>query len=276
MALYALDEVGLIPAAAAEPGKVYWCVDCSCPLKLRRGKNRFFHFYHIRAAPSCRLYSKTEDHLLAQIQLQKSFSPNVLQIERPFIQINRVADVCWESEKIIFEIQCSPLTEKEAEMRIRDYASAGYHVVWLLDDKRYNKRVLRPAEPFLRRHSTYFLSIKPGLKSDIYDQFEVFSDGKRLKKGKRLLLDLQRIRRMPKVLFKETLFPKQILQLNCPKYFVGDRLYRALHNSTAMQYWRALENQLPSKKPHPWIAWFNDRILLPYSRFLDRLIKNIS
>src|SRR5438128_1692203 len=129
MAHYAYDIDDLIYSADAEPGKVYWCLDCYGPVKRRRGKGYFPHFYHISPSPRCRLYSKTEDHLLAQLQLQKKFPQGILQIERPFLTINRVADICWEKEKIVFEIQCSLIKPLEAEERIRDYRALGYEVV---------------------------------------------------------------------------------------------------------------------------------------------------
>lgn len=258
MALYAFDEDDLIFAAHAEKGKIYWCLDCYGPVKKRYGRyenGRFPHFYHVKPAPLCRLHSKTEDHLRAQLQLQKIFPEGSLQLERTFIDINRIADVCWEKEKIIFEIQCAPITEKEVEMRTRDYRTKGYEVVWLLDEKRYNKRVLRPAEAYLRSLCTYYVSIKPGLFSEYYDQFEVFSEGKRVKKGHPFLLNLQQVRNAPKISFNKELFPQQILKLNGARYFYGDRLSRALHApknpyfAAAMQKWRMAEIQLSKITP---------------------------
>lgn len=273
MALYAVDDDDLIYAGQAEPGKIYWCLDCFGPVKRRRGKSWFPHFYHLKSSPKCRLYSKTEDHLLAQMQLQKLFPEGALQIERPFITINRVADLCWEQEKVVFEIQCSSLTEKEGEMRIRDYKSAGYDVIWLLHDKRYNKQVIRPAEDYLRKQSTYYMTLRRGLNSEYYDQFEVFAEGKRVKKGRQMPIDLRKIRRTPKISFNEELFPKQIIQLNCPRYFIGDRTDRALRNySLSMQNWRGLEIQLgkPKLKVSKWRQWIWTYIGLPYLDILRK------
>lgn len=272
MGLYGYQDDNLVYASLAKSGKVYWCPECHGPLKRRAGKSRFPHFYHVKSAPSCRLYSKTEDHMLAQIQLQKQFPPGMLQLERPFLKINRVADVCWEAEKIVFEIQCSPISEKEAEMRIRDYRSIGYDAVWLLDDKRYNRRVIRPAEDFLRKHSTYYLAIS---KSKVYDQFEVFSLGRRVKRSKQMPIDLQRIYRRPQKIFSEELFPKQILELNTNRYFRGDRLHRATQNhSLTMLHWRALEIQLAKtpRKSSKFLRWFQRNIARHYVSFLERLL----
>jgi len=278
MSLYAVDDDDLISASDAESGKIYWCMDCFGPVKRRKGKSWLPHFYHLKAAPTCRLYSKTEDHCLAQIQLQKLFPEGTVQLERPFIQINRVADACWEREKIVFEIQCSPITEGEAMGRIRDYRSIGYEAVWLLDDKRYNKRVLRPAEEYLRRCSTYYLSIKGGLTSECYDQFEIFAEGIRVKRGKRMKVDPQKIRRMAKKTFNEELFPKQIIQLNLQIYFQGSRIERALQGHLmTMQYWRGLEIQfsVKGKNPNKFKLWFSRYIGKPYLLFLARLIRRM-
>ena len=188
MALYAADNDDLIHAADAEANKLYHCLDCSGPLKLRQGKWRFAHFYHLKTTPTCRLYSKSVDHLVAQIEIQKLFPDGEIVIEKPFLAINRIADACWEKEKIVFEIQCSLLSEKEAQLRNQDYQSLGYRVVWLLDDKKFNKRKCSPAEQFLRKGDCYFLSIK---RFRVYDQFEIIAEGKRTRRGKAFPIDLR-------------------------------------------------------------------------------------
>ena len=270
MALYAVDDDDLIYAGHAEAGKIYWCLDCFGPVKKRRSRHWLPHFYHLAASPQCRLYSKTEEHLLAQIQLQKLFPEGALQIERPFSPISRIADLCWESEKVVFEIQCSPIAEEEAAARMRDYRGAGYEVVWLLDDRRYNKKLGRPTEEYLRGVSTYYMTIKQGI---VYDQFEVFSEGQRVKKGKRMPIDLRKIRHMPNVSFSEELFPKQIAKMRCARYFVGDRIHRALQNHwLAMQNWRGLEIQhgRAKKKISKWRRWLQRYVIKPYLSRLSR------
>jgi competence protein CoiA len=273
MPLYAVDEDDLIHAGDASYGKTYWCADCFAPVKRRSGKNRLPHFYHLKTAPSCRLYSKTEDHLLAQVQIQKAFPEGVIQLERPFIQISRIADVCLEKEKVIFEIQCSPMSEKEAAMRIRDYRSIGYEVIWLLDDKRYNRRVIRPAEEYLRRQGSYYLRIERGLSSTIYDQFELFWENKRVKRGKKMELNLQDIRRRPNVFFNQELFPKQIAELKNKIYLLSDRTDRALKGSSlAMNYWRHLEMEQKRSKVKEWLQ---QNVIIPYLNWLQRVINRM-
>lgn len=281
MSLFACDDDDILPANSAEIGKIYYCHECFLPVKVRRGRHRFPHFYHLKSSPACRLYSKTEDHLLAQIQLQKRFPEGAIQLERSFIEVNRVADLCWEKEKIIFEIQCSPMTPGEALRRISDYRSVGYEVVWLLDDKRYNKRILRPAEEILRRHSCYYMAIRQNL---IYDQMEIFSFGLKVKKGKRFSINLQRLCPIA-ANFPENL-PKQIEELipNCRLYFPGDRLHRAIQSASnpniraTLDYWRLLEIEIGKQKKKS--SYFSENIernlIKPYTHFIDQLIRNMS
>ncbi len=268
MALYAVDEDDLIYAGHANPRQTYWCMECFEPVKRRRGKTGLYHFYHLRAPASCRLYSKTEDHLFAQLSLQKAFAPGQLLLERPFRDINRVADVLWEAEKIVFEIQCSPITEKEAASRISDYASQGYQVVWLLDDKRYNKKIARPAEELLRQRSAYYLKVRKNTDCQYYDQFEIFDSKKRIKKAKPSYIDLQHIRRRPSSLPSNT--PAQVSAISSTIYFLKDRTDRALRYPETRAYWTALEKTLPAKKRLPIPRWLKKiaQIYLDWIRYL--------
>lgn len=272
MALYAIDNDDLIHANVAESDKIYWCLDCFGPVKRRKGKWRFPHFYHTHPARGCRLYSKSEDHLVAQIELQRRFLKGAVQIERPFIQIGRVADACWEQEKIVFEIQCSLITEKEVELREHDYRSIGYDVVWLLDDKRFNQRICRPAEIILRKRCCYFLSIK---RFQVYDQFEIFSDGKRVRKSRDFSINLTQALTAPDRDFSKKLFPKQIVELQCNRHFYNDRLSRALAFPLAMLRERTLELQLESqkRKSKKISLWFRKYIAAPYIRWLENTLK---
>lgn len=271
MSLYAVDEDHLIYADAAEAGKIYWCLDCFGPVKKRKRGQNFAHFYHLKASPACRLYSKALDHLVAQKELQRLFPQDVLQIERPFLKIDRVADVSWEKEKIIFEIQCSSMTEKEAEMRTADYFSIGYDVVWLLDDRRYNKRKCMPAESFLRTQNAYFLSFK---RMEVYDQFEVFIEERRVRRGKALILDLFKVRRAPKIEFEERSTPQQILRLQCTRIFYGDRLSLVLRFPDRMQREKAIEEEALRKDKRPWLEWLKTHLLLPYLKWLEGVVRS--
>jgi len=202
-------------------------------------------------------------------------------MERPFPEINRVADLCWQDRKIVFEIQCSPMSEVEAKGRIKDYASIGFSVIWLLDDKRYNRKSLRPSEEFLRKNGAYYICIEQGLQSKCYDQFEVFSLGKRVARGPKMYIDPQDLRLKPDMQFNQDTFPRQIREISSPHYFCGDRVDKALraqnnpHTACNLLKWLSLEIQLGknSQKKHRIKIILDKYLIEPYLALLMRLLK---
>lgn len=271
MAFFAVDEDDLIYACDATTGKIYWCLECFCPVKKRIGKRP--HFYHLKARPSCRLYSKAENHLLAQLEIQKQFPSGEILIEKPFRDIRRVADACFEKRKIIFEIQSSPITENEVEKRNADYRSIGYETIWFLDDKRYNQRFLRPAESYLRTHGAYYFTIQKGMFTGFYDQFEIFFERKREIKGRALRLNIQKIFERPPLFFDPKMIPEQIVNLKTNVYLEGDRLHTTLQNrESTLLRWHALERQIAinKKKKFKWSQFLKKYVLDPYLKLLDR------
>lgn len=185
MALFANDKEDIVDAYDADAKIDYTCLECQGKVRLRKGKLQIPHFYHLRATPSCRLYSKSERHLLIQIALQKQLPLSEAVLEKPFSAIGRIADVAWEKQRIVFEIQCSSIAKEEAQSRISEYGSLGYSVVWILDDRLFNQRRVSLAESFLREKASLFVTGKgPFL---FYDQAEQIEEGIRIRKGKRLL-----------------------------------------------------------------------------------------
>jgi competence CoiA-like predicted nuclease len=278
MPLYGFDGKESIYAPDALPNTQYRCLECKSPLKLRRGKYRTPHFYHIQTSPSCRLYSKSEDHLLVQLQIQKLYAPGAIQMEVPFLAVHRVADLLWEKEKIIFEIQCSSIQSEETENRIRDYRRLGYEIVWLLDDRLFNRRAIRPAEKFLRTHCCYFFHFQRNSFSLFYDQLEIHRDIKRIKKSKRIQIDLKKPLFTPKMEWPSYL-PLQISDKipNCPRFFRGDLIDRSLKSiqihslSHILAHWKMLEASIeppsiPSilleKPTHKYKTWLEEKLEL--------------
>src|SRR5262249_33589089 len=127
------------------------------------------HFYHTDSKRTCRLKGKTEKHLQTQKWLQNSLPHGESSLEYPFPSIGRIADVAWHPKKIVFEVQCSPITPHEVEARNRDYASIGYQVIWILHDVRYKQRWESAAEVFLRDHPHYYTNIDENGEGCVYD-----------------------------------------------------------------------------------------------------------
>lgn len=282
MALYALDSEGLISAGEAPDRGSYRCLECNGPVQVRQGRRRR-HFYHVKTSPSCRLYSKSEDHLILQIQIKNLFSKGEIDLEKPFLSIGRMADACWDRYKLVFEIQCSQLSQTEAESRIKDYKSMGYTVVWLLDDRLFNRRVLRPAEQYLRSNLCYYTHFQRNTHSLFYDQFEIFRGNRRPKKGPRLSIQLTAPRQVPKSLPRD-LWPQQIINRfdQTSLFFQGDLLHKALLSqkirplAIAMQNWKFLEKSIPEESiPNP-LQELNKKIVLePLWKFFETVMDTI-
>jgi competence protein CoiA len=184
MQLYALDKSFLVLASHAHRDKSYICPECHGFVRIRGGERRQIHFYHARRPASCRQHGKSLAHLQIQLHLKSLIAG--LTLEKRFQ--NRIADACWAAEKIVFEVQCSPISLEEAKSRCEDYQRHGFTPVWILHDKRFNNRRLSPAEGYLRLHTpTYFTD---GYR--IYDQFEVCHSGRRLYASPPLPIDAGR------------------------------------------------------------------------------------
>ncbi|MBF8262975.1 MAG: hypothetical protein HW387_640 [Parachlamydiales bacterium] len=241
MALYALDESGrVIHADEAHSFDSYRCIECRGVVQKRNFRQRRSHFYHLQTVQSCRLHSRSIDHLILQEHL-RDLNPSLIA-ERPFKKILRIADLCWEEKNLVFEIQCSPIALSQAFQREKDYASEGYQIIWLMDDRLYNRRrTLRPTEDHLRHQGYYFSLTRPF----VYDQFEVLDDRKRLARGPPLPVDLTR----PGIhtMAKETL-TRQLGQRQKGLFFAGDLLDRAIRYPNYLQQIRELEERILSSR----------------------------
>jgi competence protein CoiA len=241
MPLYALDEENrIIPAHEADAFRRYRCLECQTALQKRVGPHRQAHFYHLQTIRQCRLHSRSVDHLVFQSHLCELNS--ALEIERPFEKILRIADLCWEDQKLVFEIQCSPIDSFQARQRASDYAREGYELVWLLDDRIYNrKKALRFAETHLRRQSGYYFSLKSGV---VYDQFDVIANDRRLSRGPPLPVALDRP--SPKTVHQGQ-WTQQLNHRIGRRFFAGDLFDRALSFPIYLQRLQEHEEQILSE-----------------------------
>lgn len=178
MQLFALDEKDqIVSVVEANKKNDYFCLECQTTVRKRGGFLKKDHFYHIDQHRVCRQNGKSLEHLHIQQHLQKLF-PSAL-MEKRFDSIHRIADVCVEDFKIIFEVQCSPITAKEIRERNLNYESLGYRVIWILHEKQYNKFYLSSAEHFLLSHPHYFTDFNESGEGLFYDQLDFIYKGKR-------------------------------------------------------------------------------------------------
>ena len=193
MQLLAQDEKDqTVLASDASKGKDYSCPECHRPVRLRKGPSRRPHFFHKSRQSGCRQYKKSWTHLQLQLFLLNLLPKGEGLIEKPYPEIKRIADVAWEAQGIIFEIQCSPISLIECMERNESYQSLGLTPVWILHDHRFNRRFLSAAERHLRKSLCFFSHIDPRGNRRIYDQFEIIKGANRLYRSKCLPVDLSR------------------------------------------------------------------------------------
>lgn len=191
MQLYALTETGeILSASRAEKSHNYLCLECHGVVHIRGGVHRQRHFYHLQLTPSCRQSQKSLEHLQTQCHLQKIISSPLCQLECPFPQIGRIADVAWHEKKMVFEVQCSPIPALEVAQRTQDYRSLGWEVVWILHERQFGQKRLSAAELQLRQHPCYFCNINADGEGIIYDRFDTIERGHRSNRLEPLITNL--------------------------------------------------------------------------------------
>lgn len=172
------EKQQIIFAHQAQKHIDYFCLECKGALRLRSGLHRQKHFYHLAPTKNCRQNGKSMEHLQNQCFIKSRLGEGCL-LEHPFPQLGRIADCVWPEKKIVFEVQCSPITQEEVSQRNKDYASQGYQVVWILHDERFSQRRLCAAELWLVDHPHYFTNINALGKGFVYDQVDVIEKATR-------------------------------------------------------------------------------------------------
>jgi competence protein CoiA len=241
----ALEDGKRITAEDAVKSSQYLCPECFCTVRMRSGPHRRPHYYHVSKNFLCRQQKKTPFHFETQLAIQKKIPEAILEFSFP--SIHRIADVFWPEKKFVFEIQCSNISYAEIKKRTEDYNSLGIQVIWILHDRRYNRKRLSSAELFLQERDHYFSSIDSKGFCIIYDQFCLTTGAKRNFKGVKLPIDLSKPYWMNEI-SKINDWPKQaISRMNTRKIgFQGDLIDR-IRETSPTTWKRMKELELPKK-----------------------------
>jgi len=227
-------------------------------VRLRGGMHRQNHFYHIQPERACRQNGKGMEHIQMQNFLYNLLPANDCELEKRFPEIGRIADVIWLSEKIVFEIQCSPIYAEEVRARNQDYGCLGFSVIWILHDKQFNHRRISAAEQHLWPSSHYFTNMDKQGRGIVYDQFDVVHRGLRLFTSSSFAVDLSSPVRLRPAFRK---IPKRLQKrMEQAKLFFRGDLHEHVHDETL--FTKALEKEeqlLPPRltlfqKLHHWIT----------------------
>lgn len=178
----------IIFAEDAEIRTDYFCIECGGKLRVRGGFYREQHFFHYERNSLCKQNYKTDEHIATQERLLETLPGSVA--EHPFAEIGRIADIFWESQKLVFEVQVSPITWQEVKERNQDYASLGLQVIWIFHELYFNRFRMKAVEHFNRQWPSYFSDIRSDGTGRIYDQHALCLKGRRLWRGPKLEVDL--------------------------------------------------------------------------------------
>lgn len=230
MQLYALDSEGRpVSAHQALRQRDYYCLECEQLVRLRGGPQRRCHFYHLDPPLFCRQHQKGPIHLQMQSHFLQRLPAGDCHLELPFPSIRRIADVAWLSQKLIFEIQCSPISAEEVLARNRDYVQLGWNVIWILHDKRYNQVRLSAAEMALRPYPHFFFSHDQSSAPVIYDQFDICDQGLRYARLPPLPIQWEE---PPSLILQDQFYPLRLLTqraMQWGRFFKGDLMSLFLH-----------------------------------------------
>lgn len=239
MQLYAFNkERQVIFARNASRQLDYFCPECSAIVRLRGGLHRQNHFYHLQTVENCRQSGKSIEHLNVQLFFLSILPAGECDLEKRFPEISRIADVFWINKKIVFEIQCSPISRQEVQERNQDYHRLGFEVIWILHDKRYNQKRLTAAEDFLHYRPHYFTNIDENGAGIIYDQFSILEKGFRTNCMPPLPVDVADLKRDERKIKNEDIklnLIKKRLEVS-PSYFSRDLIDHCLNLNLPNDY----------------------------------------
>lgn len=274
MQLYARNNrQTIVSAKQASRQENYYCLECAGLVRARGGLQRQIHFYHVDPERPCRQHGKTLEHLQVQQFLNKILDKSALEV--PFKEINRIADVVWYPQKIVFEVQCSPIAPDEIRARNADYGSLGYQVVWILHDSRYNRLRLSAAELSLRFIPHYFTNMDVEGKGCIYDQYDYLKRGQRKHRLEPLTVDLSKVKAKP---VQWVDYPRLVQQRlsSWPFHFEGDLL-----DHIGKDYmFAAIDREKETKQNKNWRDWLKDIyyyvVVRPYKIGLQIMLERAS
>jgi competence protein CoiA len=234
-------------------------MECGGPVRLKSGRHKKSHFFHLQPERACRQHQKGIIHIHLQTYILDLLPEKDCMLEYRMPAIGRIADAAWLSKKIVFEIQCSPISAEEVAARNRDYRSLGWTVVWILHEKRFNQYRVTAAEEMLKASPYYFSNFNEKGEGFIYDQFQIIQNGLRKHRQAVYPVDLSTPVPTPP-LASEHPFIQQ--RSSRPYYFEGD-FYLQSH----------LIKGMPQTKPPDFLSFFTRTYLTIFRYLLEGLYR---
>jgi len=112
----------------------FFCIHCKKAVIFKNGTRKRAHFSHEKDSLSTS-NPESAAHLLVKHSFAKWLKEQkiIVEIEKRFPQIDRIADVYFEYQnaKYVIEIQKSPMSDAEFNQRITDYKQVNVTVLWI-------------------------------------------------------------------------------------------------------------------------------------------------
>lgn len=290
MHLLACDQEGrVVSAKEASSKKNYFCLECGASVRRRAGGERIPHFFHFRSSKACHQKGKSLLHLQVQYWIQRQFPFGVIELEHPFSLIQRIGDVVWEAEKLIFEVQCSAISAEEILARQVDYQKVGFTVVWILHDTRYPPFKESRVQQILHSIPHYYTDIDVEGNGGIYDPLMERKEKEKIasKNIFKLPVDLALPMReacLKKRIVRPESLPAWIVHRAChwPLHFEGDTLHHLDQTtSSSVRVKELLEREITQehflafcwKSVVKGVAWIKNGYQTLLSLFLEMVCR---
>lgn len=252
MQIWGLDHNGkMVLAEQAYKGKNYRCPECQSLIRKRSPRGKRPHFFHLYKTHRCILKQKSYSHVAIQLAIYSCLPKGQAHMEYRMKNIGRIADVIWLEKGLVFEVQCSKISLQEIQRRRFDYASIGFTIVWILQDKVFNRRYFSSSEMTLREELAYYTNIGSRPYGYFYDQFEVCYGKKRLYKTKPHIINLSSWQK--NTLSKEVL--PQCLRAKgstIPGFFSGDLIDLTAKRPNKGRFLDLLQRSILQKARRKW------------------------
>jgi hypothetical protein len=223
MQRYALtSDNDTILAHEALPQVDYCCPECRGILRVKKGEERVTHFFHLSENINCRLRFKNTLHSSVQKWLIEKLGQDNCTEECFFPSIHRIADVAYHPQKVVFEVQLSPMTAQEMIERTEAYYRASWHVIWILHSHTFGRYEASELEEAISLIPHYFTDI--GYRfGRLYDESSFVRGNRRVFLGlppRRIFFDtveivprgplaIQKYERLPQLSFEQLLFQRK-------------------------------------------------------------------
>lgn len=157
----------------------------------------------------------------------------------------KISETLYKEKNIVFLTIYKPVSKQTLSDVVTEHQKSSSIIIYLLFDKVFNQKKVSSFEKELREKSCYFLD----QAGQVYDQFEIFFNEKRMYRGRPLSIDMRQLVPFSPFL-KKNLFPAILHNRieNHPFYCKGDLMDRACNHPFYLEKLLLWEKTLACQK----------------------------